>query len=242
VRALTVSEIIQLWETAYRYHPLDQALSMLQPVLPNHSRDELAAMSLGQRDTLLLSLRMSTFGDVLPATSQCPVCAGTIEFELSCSTLHNGVIEPHPEQLSEDGYSITIRPLNSLDLAAATAATDTSQSRAVLLRRCVTEARHGEKLIDLDALPKGLEERIADAALAADSQAEILLDLDCPDCQHRWQNVFDIAHILWLEISARAQRILQEVHVLARAYGWSETEIFELSPQRRAAYLQMATA
>jgi len=37
-------------------------------------------------------------------------------------------------------------------------------------------------------------------------------------------------------LSARAQGLLRDVHELARAYGWSEGEIFALSLGRRLAY------
>jgi hypothetical protein len=242
VRALTVSEIIRLWETAYRHHPVDRALAMLGTVLPDHSRDQLAALTLGQRDSLLLSLRRSTFGNMLPGTSDCPACTGTVEFELDCSALQAGEAEPGPRQLSLDGYQVTVRPLDSFDLAEAINAGSSPESRDVLLGRCVSNARSGEEAVALEALPQEIEKRIADAALAADAQAETLLELDCPDCGHNWQSVLDIGQVLWLEISARAQRLLMEVHVLARAYGWREAEIFELSPERRAAYLQMVAA
>jgi hypothetical protein len=43
-------------------------------------------------------------------------------------------------------------------------------------------------------------------------------------------------------MDARARALLAEVHSLARAYGWTEPEILALSPQRRAAYLEMAGA
>ncbi len=240
MRALTVSEIIRLWETAYRYHPVDRALSMLQPVLPDQSRDELAALSIGQRDGLLLALRRATFGDVLPGVNQCPVCASLVEFELSCQSLQSGATPPHPEQLTEGGYKLMIRPLNSFDLADVAMAATESESHTVLLQRCVSEAFYQDQPVEPGALPMEIEERIAATALAADAQAETLLDVSCPDCQHRWQSVLDIAHVLWLEISARAQRLLHEVHVLAKAYGWHEAEILELSAERRAAYLQMA--
>jgi hypothetical protein len=36
--------------------------------------------------------------------------------------------------------------------------------------------------------------------------------------------------------------LLDEVHVLARAYGWNEREILGLSAARRAAYLERALA
>jgi len=37
-------------------------------------------------------------------------------------------------------------------------------------------------------------------------------------------------------LSARARRLLRDVHELARAYGWSERDILELSLTRRLAY------
>ena len=36
-----------------------------------------------------------------------------------------------------------------------------------------------------------------------------------------------------------AERTLADVDTLARAYGWTEAEVMELSPTRRAAYLQL---
>lgn len=242
MKALTVPEIIRLWETAYRLHPVDRALAMLQEVLPDRSRDELAALTLGQRDSLLMELRRVTFGNVLAATSDCPKCLSTIEFELDCTALQGGPADPRPERLLEGGYSLTIRPLNSFDLAAAASAASVEESRAVLLDRCVSEASFEERPISARSLPEVVGRRVSELALASDSQAETLLSLDCPECQHNWQSALDIVQILWLEISARAQRLLMEVHRLASAYGWRERDILELSPERRAAYLQMVGA
>lgn len=242
MRALTADEIIQTWETAYRFHPIDQALSILLLVMPEHNRDELAALPLGQRDTLLLALRRATFGESLPGKSHCPQCGEAVEFELSCSALAADVSEPQYKHISHDGYSMTIRPLNSFDLAAAAGKTSVQQAHDLLLRRCVAEARYQGKMIEPETLPQEIENSITETALTADPQAEMLLDLNCPACQHHWHNILDIGHILWLEISTRAQRLLVDVHQLAKAYGWTEAEILKLSPARRATYLQMVTA
>jgi hypothetical protein len=242
VRALTASEIIQLWETAYRFHPIDQALSILQLVMPEHNRDELANLPLGRRNTLLLALRQTTFGDALPGKSLCPHCGETVEFELSCKALVANATATQLKHLSRDGYSIKIRPLNSFDLAAAASTTTVQQARELLLQRCVAEALYQNKAIDADTLPAAIEKSITETALASDPQAEMLLDLNCPACQHSWQTVLDISQLMWLEISARAQRLLMEVHQLATTYSWTESEILKLSPTRRAAYLQMVTA
>ena len=42
---------------------------------------------------------------------------------------------------------------------------------------------------------------------------------------------------LWDEVDVRARRLLDEVHALAGAYGWSEQRILALSEARRRAYL-----
>ena len=242
MRALTASEIIQTWETGYRFHPIDQALSILLLVMPEHNRDELAALPLGQRDTLLLALRRATFGESLPGQSHCPQCDETVEFELSCSALSADVTEPQHKHLNQDGYNITIRPLNSFDLAAAAGEATLQQARDLLLQRCVVDTCFQGKMIELETLPHEIESSITETALTTDTQAEKLLNLNCPACKQQWQIVLDIGHVLWLEITARAQRLLMEVHLLARAYGWGEAEILKLSPARRAAYLQMVTA
>ena len=70
----------------------------------------------------------------------------------------------------------------------------------------------------------------------------MLLDFDCPACRHRWQAVFDILTFFWTEIRREARRLLEHVHVLARAYGWREGEILALSERRRQAYLEMVGA
>jgi len=44
---------------------------------------------------------------------------------------------------------------------------------------------------------------------------------------------------LWNEIDAWAYRTLQEVHTLAKAYGWSEEEILRLSAWRRHFYISL---
>jgi hypothetical protein len=73
----------------------------------------------------------------------------------------------------------------------------------------------------------------------ADPQADVAVDLTCPCCQHQWQRNFDIVSYLWTELRGWAEQLLREVHLLASAYGWSESEILQLSAARRRRYLEM---
>ncbi|WIM04800.1 MAG: hypothetical protein OHM77_08810 [Candidatus Nitricoxidivorans perseverans] len=242
MRPLGDADILAAWEAARGRHPIDQALVLLMAAEPSRSRDELASLPIGRRDARLLALRLATFGDALNGRCACPRCGEAAEFEVSCDALRMPDAGVGERTLDVEGYRLCLRPLDSFDLAAAAGATEVAEARRMLLRRCVVEAARDDAPIAADELPETLGAAIAQAALRADPQAELLFELACPVCGHRWQAVLDIAHILWKEVDARAQRLLTEVHLLARAYGWREADILGMGPARRNAYLQRVTA
>src|SRR5690606_9848178 len=117
---------------------------------------------------------------------------------------------------------------------------DVGEARATLLTRCVLSAADPDgRAVEPGALPGSVARAVSEAMAALDPQAELLLDLVCPECGHTWQSQLDIANVLWAEIRAQARRLLLEVDQLARAYGWTEDEILRLSAARRATYLEL---
>jgi hypothetical protein len=62
--------------------------------------------------------------------------------------------------------------------------------------------------------------------------------LTCAACGHRWSALFDIVAFFWTELCVRAERLLVEVHTMARAYGWREADILAMSEARRHCYLE----
>ena len=74
----------------------------------------------------------------------------------------------------------------------------------------------------------------------ADPLAEVLVDVVCPAVATQFVADLDVASFVWAEVRARAQRLLRDVDVLARAYGWTEAEVLELGDRRREAYLTLA--
>jgi hypothetical protein len=67
----------------------------------------------------------------------------------------------------------------------------------------------------------------------------MLVNLACPECGHAWQERLDVDAFLWAQLSARARKLLVEVHTIASAYGWGEAEILAMHPMRRQAYLEL---
>jgi len=132
--------------------------------------------------------------------------------------------------------SLRFRVPCSRDLAAISGERDIKAAAVKLLEQCCLE--HPEKK-ETDFASMLTE---AEAAMEMlDPAADINLSLSCEDCGHSWLANFNIGSFLWDEIDVRARALLAEVHGLARAYGWTEPEVLALSPQRRAAYLDMVS-
>jgi hypothetical protein len=170
-----------------------------------------ASLPIGRRDASLLELRVALFGSDFTGVTSCPACGEEIELAFDADEVRR---EPPFDDPS-------LRLPTTEDLIAIEHMTDLASARAMLLERCGAS-----------------EEDVARMA-EADPQADVQIDADCPACEHRWREPFDIASYLWTEIAVLARRLLLEVHELASAYGWSEHEILELSSARRNAYLEM---
>ena len=82
-------------------------------------------------------------------------------------------------------------------------------------------------------------EEIGEQMALADPLAETRLTLHCPKCEVDWEESLDMTSFLWTEIDARVRRLLLEIHTLATAYGWTETEILSLGENRRVRYVEM---
>ena len=112
----------------------------------------------------------------------------------------------------------------------------------MLAERCVVQATQGDREIPAHSIPDAAVAAISLHLAQADPLAEVLVGLKCLECQHAAQIVLAIEQFLWTKIVWLAKRLLREVDVLARVYGWSEREILSLSAVRRDRYLEMAAS
>lgn len=241
MRPVSAHDVLRIWEWGQARRRPDRAITLLAAAFPETPPEEMANLSLGCRDVLLLRVREQLFGPVLGGFAECPMCRARLEFTWE-STALRGAGEPPPEgyRLSAVGYDLRFRLPTSRDLSAVVACGDVEQGRALLIRRCVLEASRDGAPVPVESLPESVTTRLAERMAECDPQAETLLDLDCPACGHRWQASLDIAAFVWTELDALARRLLREVHALARAYGWREADILAMTAVRRQSYLEMA--
>lgn len=236
---LSPADVLDLWERGDKRHPVDRALLLLQHACPGQSFESLCDWPLGARDAWLLGLRRDTFGDRIECYAECPECRHGIEFDLSCDGLLASAVDRGPgwTLVEQGGRSWELRGANSRDLAAAAAATDLNAARRLILSRCVRGI--GRPLDDADWTDEA-QQALTGRLSEIDPLAEILVDLSCQVCRREWQSLFDVIGFLWHEIQMRSRRLLQEIDLLARTYGWTEEQILRLGEQRRSLYVGMA--
>lgn len=238
---LPAAVTLDLWEGAEGLRPVERALALAFAAGPPTDANALAALPLGRRDARLLRLRCVLAGERLEATAACPSCGEVVEFAADAGALLACHEAPPPaEPVELDGFVVRWRPPDSRDVAAAGEAGDEAAAERVLLARCVTSATGPNGVVEGPALPAAVRRAVAEAMAAADPLAEVLVDVACPACEGAFVADLDVAGFVWAEIREEARRLLHEVDVLARAYGWTEDDVVALSPRRRAAYLRLA--
>jgi len=239
-----------LLETAETSAPSERATALLARCLDNPDGSRIAyALTVGDREALLLHLRRLTLGETLDGVLQCPAdgCGERMELELRVSDLlvpaYVDVRREYRLTLDADGsrYDVTFRLPTAADLdhAASLARIDTARGKQAFLARCVVSAMRDALAVPVDSLPSPVGDAISSAMAEFDPQAEIDLDLACPSCGASFSIVFDTAMFFLQELDERAAQLTHEVHTLAWHYHWSEREILRMSRRRRARYLEL---
>ena len=244
MRTIGTQALLDAWEVGHTQAPQRWALTVLALAEPEQSLDALAHFSIGQRDAGLLTWRCSVFGHQLGVIEQCPRCGEQLEVDLDAADLLLPVSErPAAEfDLQTEACNVRFRLPNSLDLMAVADCPDAARAEALLVDRCVVEARRGADQIAGSDLPTSVVDALSERMAELDPQSDLRLSLRCAACRHDWTVVFDILPFLWRELDALALRVLHEVHRLASAYGWAEADILSMSAPRRRHYLAMLGA
>lgn len=235
------SGLLEVWELGADRHFAYGALLLLAYSDPDTSIESLAKMNIGQRDHLLLKLREHAFGRNLEGIIDCPNCSEHLEISFSTSDIYLNFDWKANENLSieNQGYKVTFRLPTTLDILSIRSYESLAKAESILLQRCVHSAFKEGAEIPLSDLPSEVLNNVIQSMSDADPQSDIQISVICSACGHQWEAIFDIAYFLWNEIEYWARKTLMDVHLIASAYGWNESEILALSPTRRQIYLEM---
>ena len=229
---------LDLWERGQALTSAQRALGWLQAarLVPD---DDPASWSIAERDAQVLLLRETAFGTQMQGSADCPACNQRLEMRFTTRELLPRAATPAGAiAIDSSGYVAQFRLPVAGDVARLST-TAAATARDQLLAACFLSGQCDGDAVDFDELPEAAR-RAAEAAMARrDPYTNIELSLNCPACDRAWSQPFDPTAFLWIEVDAWARRTLNEVHTLAAAYGWTESEILRLSPTRRFFYMSL---
>lgn len=196
-----------------------------------------ALLPVGDVDALVSELRGEALGDRMIAEGRCPACSAPIDVQFSLQAFRE-----HRRPRSARGATPAAQPgwwelarhetAFRLPTAGDVVAVAEAEDPAVeLAARCVRGAG-GRATV-----------RAAERAMAR--MAPTLCDEvqgRCADCAATVTLDVDVRELCLQELRFLACGVLEDVHVLASAYGWDEQRILELPVRRRAAYAEMVRA
>jgi hypothetical protein len=217
---LDATRLLELWEVTGGLDAVERALALA--VEGGQAREDLLDRPYGATNAAVWAFRTQWLGSHLNGLATCASCGERVEFAVDGSDL------PAPDRVDATGEVPGGRLPTPSDLLRAAAAPDPGGA----LRTSVLH----DPAVTGDALAV-----VEDALATADPWAELLLDLTCPACGTSFRADLDLGAFVAGEVEAYAVRLLHEVDLLARTYGWGEAEILGLSASRRAAYLGLVT-
>jgi uncharacterized protein (UPF0212 family) len=240
MRSLSNSELVAVWEWGQNKPSLQQALIILSAAYPDMTLQDMTGLTVGDRDKMLLRLREGIFGPRVLGLASCPNCGEKLELSFEAANVPERDLNKSQrvESLTIEEFTVSFRLPTILDLMQSTAH-DVPTMRRELLNCCISRAEKSGMEFEADLLPEAVLEAVVEWMEEADPHGDLQIGVSCPMCHQENQLPFDIVSFFWIEIDAWARRLLGEVHLLARAYGWSEGDILAMSSMRRQIYLNL---
>jgi hypothetical protein len=200
-------------------------------------------MSAGDREALLLHIRRLTLGGQISCLLSCVHCKEKMDLDLEIAEL---LVAPyaHSQEAYEvdigDGYRVRFRLPNGEDQEFVASAGEDSVDAAAqaLLARCIeyVSSRDQARLSDL---PSVVLHELPARMAALDPQAEISLELTCPECRLSFTVPFDAGDYLCRELALQERQLYRELHAISLHYHWSEDAALSLTRRKRQTYFEL---
>lgn len=239
MRPLTGELLLAAWESGTPAHDLDRALTMLATALPDADREQLAAVPIAELNALLLRLHELTFGPLLNVFGVCARCGAQFEFAVPTAEMAPREFPASEVAWRDKGRHYRLRAVTADDLLATLGVPEVSAAQDLLLARCLEVSLEISLEVSRATGPNATSSAVRRRFEQLNMAGELSCTVDCPECSSRDLLDLDMARFLWKEVRNAARRLFGEIHQLASVYGWSERDIAEMGPARRAAYLEM---
>lgn len=213
---------------------------------------------IGDRQYLLLLLRVLTFGDQVMMTHRCPWpdCGQALDmdFKLSEFPVHTAPPDSHWQKMTlspaaSEGHmwakrqpTVQFRLPNGEDQEIIAPLLEQNEASALtqLLCRCIYSLGEIDKpLPELIQELSPLARQEIEAQMAALMPGvDLTLTANCPHCEREFTVPFELTDFFFGELATGEELLRREVHYLAYHYHWSEQEILALPRNKRRAYIE----
>jgi hypothetical protein len=205
-------------------------------------RATLRALSVGDRDFLMLAVYRATFGDSMRMVLRCtdPECGAPMDADLPLDALPvvGEPAEPSYRLAVEPGHEVLFRLPCGSDLEDASAGTTALLGRCVLAVDGVHGPEAAHAVLDSPALRAAVEAELERVSPRVETEIEAA----CPECGRTFDVDFDPTAALVGEAFRRRAELDHDVHLLSLYYHWPLGEILGLARDRRKAHLATLTS
>jgi hypothetical protein len=192
------------------------------------SKNEIWHWTLKRRTQGLLAVAVASCGAAWEATRRCanPGCREIMEIPIDLSQFRQDWRSERVAVAVDETRTVEVRLPRAEDLKAWRA--EGVADPEAMVRRLV-------------AVPEAPDPtwtpRIEAALSAADPLTDLVLETTCPYCGADNAVPFPLEDSLLAALRRLGERLLEEIHLLASTYHWSEAEILALPAGRRRFYL-----
>ena len=241
-RYVFLREITGVEEQAITNVTTTDAIRLLQTLLTSSHGDAVSADEAGQltpweRDCVLAALYTRLYGPRIDTSITCQRCEALFDLDFMLHDLMDG-LAPQESLLNVDDHTFVLRHdirfrLPTGNDECAVFGLPPEQAEAGLLERSVV----GCAGLDADT-----SAQVQNAMHAMAPVVNVDLDAKCPECAHQQSVQFDLQRYLLAALMNDRAQLVQEIHLLASAYGWSLTEILNLTRSQRRAFVALVDA
>jgi hypothetical protein len=204
-------------------------LALAVTLLSRRAGVDAAALPVGDVDALVAELRRAAIGDALVAEGRCATCATPVDVDFSLAALlqHARPRASRAAVAERDGWwrlrasDTRFRIPTAADVLAAGDLTE-------LVARCIAGASPAADVRRVERALEALAPTLRTTGLGS-----------CPECGAEVVVDVDARALCLEELRFLAGSVLEDVHLLASAYRWSEESILALPSPRRRTYAQM---
>lgn len=227
------AQALSAWEAAAPLPPAARGAALLERAGLVDDLDAALDLPVGEGAALAVRLYADAFGDVFDGLVTCAACTAVLDVTVPLRELPAAGGDA-ATVVAAAGRDLRVRAPTTRDLLAAR---DRADPARALLVACVTDAAGAPA--DPDELGEEALGLVDAAAEELAGAAAIVVRAPCPECGADVAAPLDVGALLWDRVARAAGEALHEVAELAAAFGWSEADVFALTPLRRSAYLEL---